>query len=133
MIRNTSVGNHSQERSKILKLIEEGKISADEGSALLEALGKNRETYPIFSRQEKSNAKWLKVRVTSLNTGREKTIVTIPLELVDWGLRIGAQFAPEVQDVNLKEVGDVLRSGIDGKIIDVVDEEDNEHVEIYIE
>jgi hypothetical protein len=53
--------------------------------------------------------------------------------LMEWGLRIGAQFAPEVSNVNLEELGQVLRSGVEGKIIDVIDEEDGEHVEIFVE
>jgi hypothetical protein len=52
---------------------------------------------------------------------------------MDWGLKIGAQFAPEVSDVNLTQLGEALRSGVEGKIIDVVDEEDGEHVEIFVE
>jgi hypothetical protein len=33
----------------------------------------------------------------------------------------------------MSQVMDALRSGMTGKIIDVVDEEDGEHVEIYVE
>ena len=49
------------------------------------------------------------------------------------GMKIGAHFAPEVEGVDMTNVMDALRSGVTGKIIDVVDEEDGEHVEIYIE
>ena len=59
--------------------------------------------------------------------------MSIPLGLMDWGLKIGAQFAPEVSDVNLSQLGEALRSGVEGKIIDVIDDEDGEHVEIFVE
>ena len=48
-------------------------------------------------------------------------------------MKIGAHFAPEVEGVDMTNVLDALRSGVTGKIIDVVDDEDGEHVEIYIE
>jgi hypothetical protein len=33
----------------------------------------------------------------------------------------------------MSNVIDAMRSGVTGKIIDVIDDEDGEHVEIYIE
>ena len=55
------------------------------------------------------------------------------LALVDAGLKIGAHFAPEVEGVDMSNVMEAVRSGVQGKIIDVTDEEDGEHVEIYVE
>ena len=39
----------------------------------------------------------------------------------------------QVEGVDMTNVIDAMRSGVTGKIIDVVDDEDGEHVEIYIE
>ena len=74
-----------------------------------------------------------RVRVTDVVTGRSKASVQIPLDLVDAGLKIGAHFAPEVEGVDLANVMQAVRSGMTGKIIDVTDDEDGEHVEIYVE
>ena len=52
--------------------------------------------------------------------------------VVDTGMRIGAHFAPEVQGGDMTHVMDAMRPGATGKIIHAVDEEDNEHVEIFI-
>jgi hypothetical protein len=52
---------------------------------------------------------------------------------MDAGLRIGAQYAPELQGLDLNKLISEVRSGASGKIIDVIDEEDGEHVEIFIE
>ena len=52
---------------------------------------------------------------------------------MDAGLRIGAQYAPELQGMDLAQLVNEVKSGASGKIIDVVDEEDGEHVEIFIE
>jgi hypothetical protein len=124
-----------EERMKILKMIEEGKISADEGSKLLSALSDSRRGLPTSPRQPGSSgtARWLRIRVTDTRTGRSKASVQIPLALVDAGMKIGAHFAPEVEGVDMSNVMEALRMGVTGKIIDVVDEEDGEHVEIYVE
>ncbi len=124
-----------EERMKILKMIEEGKISADEGSKLLSALSDNRRGFPAPPRTPGSGspARWLRIRVTDTRTGRSKASVQIPLALVDAGMKIGAHFAPEVEGVDMSNVMEALRAGVTGKIIDVVDEEDGEHVEIYVE
>ena len=126
---------NSEERMKILKMIEEGKISADEGSKLLAALSDSRRGIPNPPRPAGSggSARWLRIRVTDVRTGRSKASVQIPLALVDAGMKIGAHFAPEVEGVDMSNVMEALRMGVTGKIIDVVDEEDGEHVEIYVE
>lgn len=126
---------NSEERMKILKMIEEGKISADEASKLLAALSDPRRGVPAPPRPPgmSGGARWLRIRVTDTRTGRSKASVQIPLALVDAGMKIGAHFAPEVEGVDMSNVMDALRMGVTGKIIDVVDEEDGEHVEIYVE
>lgn len=124
-----------EERMKILKMIEEGKISAEEGTKLLAALSEGRRGSlpPSFPSSRPGAPRTLRVRVTDMATGRSKASVQIPLALVDAGMKIGAHFAPEVEGVDMTNVMDALRSGVTGKIIDVVDDEDGEHVEIYIE
>jgi hypothetical protein len=126
-----------EERMKILKMIEEGKISAEEGTKLLSALSQSRRGVgmPTPPRQPgvAGTARWLRIRVTDMATGRSKASVQIPLALVDAGMKIGAHFAPEVEGVDMSNVMDALRAGVTGKIIDVMDDEDGEHVEIYVE
>ncbi|MFZ5884138.1 MAG: SHOCT-like domain-containing protein [Chloroflexota bacterium] len=122
----------AEERMKILKMIEDGKLSAEEGAKLLAALSAKKPTPPRPPGMP-GGAKWLRIRVTDMRSGRSKASVQIPLALVDAGLKIGAHFAPEVEGVDMSNVMEALRSGMTGKIIDVTDEEDGEHVEIYIE
>jgi hypothetical protein len=119
-----------EERLKILKMIDDGKLSAEEGAKLLSALASGNRPLGGLS---VSGAKWLRVRVTDINTGRSKATVQIPLALMDAGMKIGAHFAPEVEGVNMDQLMEALRSGMTGKIIDVVDDEDGEHVEIFVE
>ena len=123
----------SEERMKILKMIEEGKLSAEEGTKLLAALNGPKSPVPPRPPGMPGGPRWLRIRVTDTRTGRSKASVQIPLALVDAGMKIGAHFAPEVEGVNMANVMEALRSGVTGKIIDVTDEEDGEHVEIYVE
>jgi hypothetical protein len=123
----------SEERMKILKMIEEGKLSAEEGTKLLSALSGPRPPTPPRGPGMPGAPRWLRIRVTDVRTGRSKASVQIPLALVDAGMKIGAHYAPEVEGVNMSNVMEAIRSGVTGKIIDVTDEEDGEHVEIYVE
>jgi hypothetical protein len=120
----------TEERMKILKMIEEGKVSAEEGAKLLAALASANRPLGGLSA---SGAKWLRVRVTETTTGRSKATVQIPISLMEAGMKIGAHFAPEIDGVNMDQLMEALRSGMTGKIIDVTDDEDGEHVEIFVE
>ncbi len=120
----------TEERMKILKMIEEGKLSAQEGAKLLSALASGSRPLGGLSA---SGAKWLRVRVTEVASGRSKATVQLPLSLMEAGMKIGAHFAPEIDGVNMDQLMEALRAGMTGKIIDVVDDEDGEHVEIFVE
>ncbi len=121
----------AEERLKILKMIDEGKISAEEGAKLLVALSDSRKTQERSQvRSTGSAARWLRVRVTDTITGKTKATVNLPMRLVDAGLNIASQYAP---DVAFDELIEAINAGAEGKIIDVIDEEDGEHVEIFIE
>jgi len=123
----------SEERMKILKMISDGKISAEEGSRLISALSQRSEKEVKFAKRSLSN-QMLRVRVTDMSTGKTKVNVNVPMKLVDAGLNIAAQFTPEMENAQMMEaVKEALAENMSGKIVDVVDEEDQEHVEIFIE
>ena len=74
------------------------------------------------------------MRVTDLKTGRRKVNVNIPLGLVDVGLKMGAKFAPAgVEGLDVNQIMAALKNGGEGKVVDVENEEDGEHVEVFIE
>jgi hypothetical protein len=127
----------TEERIRILKLIQEGKVTAEEGAKLLSALSssatKTKKARVPTGASGGKTPRWFRVRVTDLVTGKTKTSVNIPLGLMEWGLKIGAQYAPEVQGLDMNQLTEMLQAGAMGKVVDVIDEEDGEHVEIYIE
>jgi hypothetical protein len=123
----------SEERMQILKMIEEGKVSAEDGAKLLAALsaGARREGEPPA--RSGAEPRWFRVRVTDLATGRPKVNVNIPMGLVNVGLKMGARFAPEVDGLDMTQLMEAIRSGQHGKVIDVTDDEGGERVEIFVE
>jgi hypothetical protein len=120
----------TEERIKILKMIDDGKITAEEGAKLLAALSESRKSTRKPSLRGAAGARWLRVRVTDMATGKSKATVNLPLGLVDAGLNIASQYAPGIA---FDELIEAINAGAEGKIIDVVDEEDGEHVEIFID
>ena len=123
----------SEERMKILKMISDGKITAEEGSKLIAALSERSEKPGLGARRSLSG-QMLRVRVTDTNTGKTQVNVNVPLRLVDAGLNIASQFTPEMENAQMMEaVKEALAENMSGKIVDVVDEEDGEHIEIFIE
>ena len=127
-----------EERMQILKMVEEGKISAEEGAKLLAALAESRKppgggpfSGPFSGGA--GEARWFRVRVTDLATGKIKANVNIPVGLVNVGIKMGARFAPGLESEQMEVIAEALKSGAAGKIMDVTDEEDGEHVEIFVE
>jgi predicted DNA-binding ArsR family transcriptional regulator len=126
----------TEERMKILKMIQEGKISADEGAQLLKALGASdkKARLGLHRKPRPSGARWLRVRVSDMHSGKSKVNVNLPLSLVDAGLNIASQFTSDVEMDDLATaVTDAIEDGLVGKIVDVVDDEDGKHIEVFIE
>lgn len=122
------------EKMQILTMIQNGKITAEEGAKLLEVLENNIENENRFTSQKKP--KWLKIKV--LEAGKKaKVNVTIPLSLLNIGVKLASKFSPEINEIGLtdndmEEIFDIIKSGEVGKIVDI-DTEKGEKVEIVIE
>lgn len=122
----------AEERMEILRMVQGGQITAEEGAALLEALGEDSESQPRSRVPNQSQQpRRLRVRVSDLETGRNKVNIDLPWNLINVGMHMGARFAPE--EIDLEAVMQALRAGTEGKIVDVEDAEDNERVEIFVE
>ncbi len=119
----------TEERLQILKMIQAGKITAEDGAKLLSAL----KSADAQSAAEMPRAKWLRVRVTNTRSGRVNVHVTLPLNLVDVALRMAERFVPPSADINLTEIKEQLRSGYRGRILEVMDEEEDQRVELFLE
>jgi hypothetical protein len=117
-------------------LIEAGVISVEEGVRWLEALAGAADPpepapapapsvdRPVWVRWVWQAVFWTGVALLSL--GAPKVNVTAPMGLVGAGLRVAQRFAPEFNGFDMEELEELLASGADGKLVEVVDEEDND-------
>lgn len=69
---------------------------------------------------------WVRWVVTDLSSGTPKVNVTAPMGLVGAGLRVAQRFASEFNGFDMEELEELLASGADAKLVEVVDEEDND-------
>ena len=125
--------SNPNERTEILRLVENGKLSAAEGIQLLNSLDKAPRIAPPPQPPVKTKGRWLRIRVTNLVTQAPKVSVNLPLGLVSAGLRIGQRYAPELHGIDLDNLLDEIQQGANGKLVEVEDQDDNERVEIFVD
>lgn len=143
-----------EKRQEILKLLANGKITATEAADLLVGQG---ESEPVPEKKAKPQTdvddliraepdpasafmnnkqgdrpSWLRVRVSDLSSGNNKVTVNIPLRLMRFGMAAGSRFAPELEELDWDELSDLLSSE-KGILVDVQDEDDGEHVQVFVD
>ena len=128
----------TEERMRILMMIQEGKISAAEGAKLIEALDDLGEPTPPQPRSTPSftsgkKPRYLRVLITDTDSGKARVNVRLPVSLINSGIRMGARFAPEIEGLDTEDLNAWLNSGEVGQIVDIFDEDDGEHVEVFLE
>ena len=130
----------SDERLRVLTMVQEGKITAEEAVQLLEALDASGEAARRKSPHKPSvpgysgrQGKWLQMRVTDTDTGKARVNVRLPLGVVKAGLKMGMRFVPEAEGLDKEELLKAIDGGMMGKVFDLFDEKDGEHVEVFIE
>lgn len=122
----------TEERMKILQMIQDGKVSAEDGAKLLAALAENN-SRRSQAMSRNTDGRCMRVRVTDMHSGKTKVSVNLPLSLVDAGLNIASNFVPDIGGNSMEEVSEAIRHGITGLVLDVEDNEDGEHIQVFIE
>lgn len=139
----------SQERMKILQLLEEGKINSAEAMDLLNTLDEGREDLQSNSNKPNTKRRSLKVLV---NSDKTKVNVNVPLGLIRIASQIAgqsAQWIPEEAQEQMKKQGidlskidfeellQLIDQGLsDGRLVDIETEDEKEgftKVEIYVD
>lgn len=120
-----------EEISRILKLVEEGKIDSDKAAELIDALKqKDQPVLPKVVSQDYLN-KMLKIKV--LSQDGDKVNVSLPVKFIKAvGGAVNKVPGVDLQGVDMKIIMDAIDEGIDGKIVDV-QSGDGDIVEIVIE
>lgn len=120
------------EKRQILTMVQEGKISVDEGLKLLEVLESSAPGQPGGAGAGRP-AKMLRVRVFDAEDNT-KVNVNIPLALAKVAMKfIPKNVAAEIkeQDIDLDEILASITDATMGKIVDI--DSDEAKVEVYVE
>ncbi len=122
------------DKLQILKMIEDGKINADEAAKLLDAIGNNNEYFEIDGGEPSKKFLRIKVLEPDENT---KVNINLPISLIRFGLKFAEKVSPDFKGVGLteedmEEILQAIDDGQLGKIIEV-DSDDGTKVEIFIE
>jgi hypothetical protein len=119
------------EKMKILQMLQEGTIKAEEAAKLLDALEEGDE-----EKTPSESGKVLKIKVSDKYSGAVKVNMGLPLGFA----RFLKDLIPasereriEKQGVDLDAVFANLDSGTKGKLVDVEDVQDGHLIEIWIE
>lgn len=126
-----------EEMTKVLEMVQEGKITAAQGQQLLEAMGAYEEGHSTSV----SSAKKMKLYIKVLSVNGDKVNVALPLYMVKAGLRLGMsmgkKYAPdEIGEIDMEEVvkmvEEMVAQGETGDIVQV-DSAQGDTVHIYLQ
>lgn len=129
----------TDERMRILKMLEEGKIDSSQAAELLKAVDSSESTNQTSGQVEPGGGslrrgKWLVVKVTDTLTGKKKVNVRVPIALIRGASKIAGKAGRlNFGGVEIDNLDELLNNAVEGLIADVTDEEDGEHVEVYLE
>jgi len=95
----------NEERIKILSMLQDGIINADQAAKLLESLAEgSTEQKTSFTNPEgivnKKSGKYFRVRVTDSESGKTRVNIRLPIGLVGAGLKMGMKFSPEIEGID---------------------------------
>ena len=135
--------NTNDERLRILTQVKNGKIEINQAIDLLRSLDSNESTATRESTTDTGSPMNMPrvLRILKLDTLNQKTLadITIPLDLLQAGMRVGANFyldlaglSTEQLDLLVNEPATFLR--LYGEVLlDLEDENTNEHISLTLE
>ncbi|MBE0698637.1 MAG: hypothetical protein IH586_17095 [Anaerolineaceae bacterium] len=110
----------TEERLKILNMVQEGKITPEDAAQLLEAINSAPAAQTQRTAQPNSaedlpglgrKPRWLRVRVTDTDSGKPRVNVRLPISMVSVGLKMGSKFAPQIEGLDASELMQIIESG----------------------
>lgn len=113
------------EISRVLTLVEEGKIDKEKATELINVLqGKEEPSVSLAKEEIPYGNKMLKIRVTS-HEG-DNVNVNLPINLVKAVLKVGTSIAEKipqaemyVKDINVDLLIEAIENELDGQIVDI--------------
>jgi hypothetical protein len=120
----------TDERNRILDMIESGQITAAQAAQLLDTLVLKPEQseWPMQNRT-------VRIWMTDMTTNRRKMNVTatMPIYLISTSLRLLARLVSQLNDGTIQNVIRALENGTTGRLLDLQDLEEGKRLEIYVE
>jgi len=117
------------EKMRILKMLEDGKITAEDAAKLLDALPCDQ-----GAEVDRREGRKIRVRVTDPHTGKQTANLTVPASLAKFAMK----FIPGKTKQDLADKGIIIEHVLSevmaehtGKIVDV--ESDGGNVQVFIE
>ena len=120
----------TDERNRILNMIETGQITAVQAAQLLDTL---LPAYEQYSGQMENRT--VRIWMTDMSTNRRKVnmTATIPVYLVSTSLRLLARIVSQLNDSTLQNVIRAIEKGTTGRLLDLQDLEEGKRLEVYVE
>ncbi|GGE57760.1 SHOCT-like domain-containing protein [Priestia taiwanensis] len=126
-----------EEITRVLTMVQEGKIDADKGSELIQVLQAKEETNKLSEKTATYLNKTLKLRVVSSQD--DNVTVNLPIKLVKTLLVAGHSIAASlpqsekyVKDLDIALIMEAIENELDGQIVDIKSA-DGDTVSIIIE
>jgi hypothetical protein len=90
----------NEDRKRILTMLGDGKITADEAERLLDAMGARGAPAPYVANGSNNPPKYFRVEVNANDShdGPTKVNVRVPMQLLRAGVRLGALIPPRARD-----------------------------------
>lgn len=146
------------QRKEILDLLAQGKISIDETVQMLseednlpsssidepvhkvdistnspDEIGSEKDQKVEKSVSGENRPKWLRIKVSNLENGKNKVSINIPFGLVEFGIGIANVFSPPNDQFKFDRVKEFVAASEPGILIDVEDNDSNEHVKVFLD
>ena len=120
----------SEERLRILRMLEEGKVTAEEAAGLIEALGSSRQT---AARPEKARALFLRIHIWE--DGEKKVKINLPLALARaavGSIPVQAHQHLHAQGIDIDRLLHGITENLEpGSLVEIQD--DGDRVEVVLE
>src|SRR5215472_4501536 len=120
----------TDERNRILDMVESGQLTAAQAAELLDTL------MPVYEQpNSRLENRTVRIWLTDISTNRRKINVTatLPVYLVSTSLRLLARLVAQLNDSTMQQVIRAIEKGMTGRLIDLQDLEEGKRIEIFVE
>lgn len=120
----------TDERNRILNMIETGQITAAQAAQLLDTLVPEQE-----QSTERARNRTVRIWMTDIATNSKKMHVTatMPINLISMILHLLTRMVPQLNDGTLQNLIRAIERGNTGRLLDLQDLEEGKRLEIFVE